>query len=265
MRIFVLIVSVWVFSSCSSIPVSGKATVDSWEWGDCAYLVSDAEVLLVHKKDTLRTTTDELGHFDFGQVKYRSYFIDGRHPQLGVAEIRAINRTRGKRTESCGEVLFPYARVVPGLFAPDTLELSSGGLKRLTYTREEMEAHNRRRMPRWVVVGYVFDARTSGGEVIPKVLPQAKVYVANKRDTVCVNTDQWGRYAVWGMRGDECHVWAECEGYYTSRPRRVRGDMMYATMTLEQMRQLVRVEDKKLCRREVHQLAPIPLRPLVDK
>ena len=73
MRIFVLIVSVWVFSSCSSIPVSGKATVDSWEWGDCAYLVSDAEVLLVHKKDTLRTTTDELGHFDFGQVKYRSY------------------------------------------------------------------------------------------------------------------------------------------------------------------------------------------------
>lgn len=259
-KIFCLVVVVCLLSSCSSMHVSGKAVVDGWE--ERGYLVSNAEVLLVHKKDTLRTNTDELGRFDFGQVKYRSYFIDGRHPQLGVAEIRAINRTRGKRTASLRGLHFPYARVVPGLFAPDTLDLYSDGPKRHTYTREEMEAHNRRRMPRWVVVGFVYDARTNGNEVIPKPLPEAKVYVANKRDTVCVNTDCWGRYAVWGMRGDECHVWAECEGFHPSRPRRVRGDVMYATMTIEQVRQLVRVDEKKLCRREVHQCAPIPLRSI---
>lgn len=259
-RKFLIILLAYLLSSCSSIHISGKAVVDGWEGGGC--LVSDAEVLLVHKNDTLRTHTDALGRFDFGKVPYRSYFINGRHPQLGVAELRAVNRAReGSRTRT-PLLNFKFARVVPGLFAPDTLEQYSVSPIRHTYTREEMDAHNRRRMPRWVVVGYVFDARTSGGEVIPRVLPQAKVYVANKRDTVCVNTDQWGRYAVWGMRGDECHVWAECEGYHTSRPRRVRGDVMYATMTLEQMQQLVRVDEKKLCRREVHQCAPIPLRPI---
>ena len=39
---------------------------------------------------------------------------------------------------------------------------------------------------------------------------------------------------------------------------------MYATMTLEQMQQLVRVDEKNLCRREVHQWAPISLRPLEE-
>lgn len=263
-RMFWLIafVGMW-FSSCSSMHVAGKAIVYGWEGG--GYLVSNAEVLLVHKKDTLRTNTDELGRFDFGQVKYRSYFVDGRHPQLGVAELRAVNRMRMRSRTRTPLLNFKFARVVPGLFAPDTLDLYPDITPRHTYTREEMESYNRRRMPRWVVVGFVCDAPSSGGGVIPKVLPQAKVYVANKRDTVCVNTDRWGRYAVWGMRGDECHVWAECEGYYTSRPRRVRGDVMYATMTLEQMRQLVRVDERKQCERRVHQLAPIPLRPLVDK
>ena len=260
-KLLYLVAASCILSSCSSMHVSGKATVSSWEWGDCAYLVSDAEVLLVHKQDTLRTNTDELGRFDFGQVKYRSYFVDGRHPQLGVAELRAVNRMRMRSRTRTPLLNFKFARVVPGLFAPDTLDLYSGGPKRYTYTCEEMEAYNRRRMPRWVVVGYVFDARTDGG-VIPKTLSQAKVYVANQRDTVCVNTDRWGRYAVWGMRGDECHVWAECEGYHPSRPRRVRGDVMYATMTIEQARQLVRVDEKKLCMRTVHQFEPIFLRPI---
>ncbi len=261
-KIFLLLCTVGLFASCSTLHVSGKTVVDGWEEG--TYLVPDAEVLLVHKKDTLRTNTDELGRFDFGRVKYRSYFIDGRHPQLGVGQIRAINRTRTRRVGDPLSIYFPYARVVPGLFAPDTLDLDTGVRYRHTFTREEMEAHNRRRMPRWVVVGYVFDAQTAGGQVIPKAIPQAKVYVANKRDTVCVNTDQWGRFAVWGMRGDECHVWAECEGYHTSRPRRVRGDLMYATMTIEQMRQLVRVDDKRLYQRSVHQFASIPLLPLEE-
>lgn len=262
MKRLILFVVACLLSSCSSMHVSGKAVVDGWE--ERGYLVPNAEVLLVHKKDTLRTNTDELGRFDFGQVKYRSYFIDGRHPKLGVAELRAVNRVRKRSKTRIPLLNFEFARVVPGLFAPDTLELYSDGLKRHTFTREEMEAHNRRRMPRWVVVGFVFDGPASGGDVIPKTLPQAKVYVANKRDTICVETDQWGRYAVWGMRGDECHVWAECEGYHTSRPRRVIGDLMYATMTLEQMRQLVRVEDKKLCYRRVHQCEAIPLRPLEE-
>lgn len=259
-KIFYLVVVACLLSSCSSMHVSGKAVVDGWE--ERGYLVPNAEVLLVHKKDTLRTNTDELGRFDFGQVKYRSYFIDGRHPKLGVAELRAVNRARMRNRTRTPLLNFEFARVVPGLFAPDTWEQYSVSPIRHTYTREEMEAHNRRRMPRWVVVGFVYDARTNGNEVIPKPLPEAKVYVANKRDTVCVNTDQWGRYAVWGMRGDECHVWAECEGYHTSRPRRVRGDVMYATMTLEQMRQLVRVDEKKLCYRQVHQFESIPLRPI---
>lgn len=240
--------------------VAGEAIVHGIEGG--SYLVPNAEVLLVHKKDTLRTNTDTLGHFNFGRVKSRSYFIDGRHPQLGVAEIRAVNRVREKSKTRRPRLYFGIKYVEHGRFFPDTLRLHSGTLYRHTYTQEEMEAHNRRRMPRWVVVGYVFDARTAGGDVIPKVLPQAKVYVANRRDTVCVNTDQWGRYAVWGMRGDECHVWAECEGYHTSRPRRVIGDLMYATMTIEQARQLVRVDEKKLCMRTVHQFEPIFLRPI---
>lgn len=264
MKRLILFVVACLFSSCSSMHVSGKASVKGWNWDDGAFLVSNAEVLLVHKKDTLRTNTDELGRFDFGQVKYRSYFIDGRHPKLGVAELRAVNRVRERSKTRIPLLNFEFARVVPGLFAPDTLELYSDGLKRHTFTREEMEAHNRRRMSRWVVVGFVFDGPASGGDVIPKTLPQAKVYVANKRDTICVETDQWGRYAVWGMRGDECHVWAECEGYHTSRPRRVRGDKMYATMTVEQARQLVRVDEKRLCFREVHQWAPISLRPLEE-
>ncbi len=262
-RVFIILLSAWLLTSCSSSRVAGKAVVYGWEEG--GYLVPNAEVLLVHKKDTLRTNTDELGRFDFGPVKYRSYFIDGRHPQLGVAELRAVNRLRTRSKARTPLFNFKFARVVPGLFVPDTLELSLDDLKRHTYTQEEMEAHNRRRMPRWVVVGYVFDARTLQNGVMSKVLPQAKVYVANKRDTVCVDTDQWGRFAVWGMRGDECHVWAECEGYQTSRPWRVRGDVMYATMTIEQMRQLVRVDDKRLCRRSVHQFAPISLLPLDKK
>lgn len=259
-KIFYLVVVVCLLSSCSSMYVSGKAVVDGWE--ERGYLVPNAEVLLVHKKDTLRTNTDELGRFDFGQVKYRSYFIDGRHPKLGVAELRAVNRARMRNRTRTPLLNFQFARVVPELFAPDTLEQYSVSPIRHTYTREEMDAHNRRRMPRWVVVGFVYDARTNGNEVIPKPLPEAKVYVTNKRDTVCVNTDCWGRYAVWGMRGDECHVWAECEGFHPSRPRRVRGDVMYATMTIEQARQLVRVDEKKLCRREVHQCEQIPLRPI---
>ncbi len=259
-KLLYLVAASCLLSSCSSMHVAGKAIVYGWEEG--GYLVSNAEVLLVHKKDTLRIKTDELGRFDFGQVKYRSYFVDGRHPQLGVAELRAVNRMRMRSRTRTPLLNFKFARVVPGLFAPDTLDLYSGGPKRYTYTREEMEAYNRRRMPRWVVVGFVCDGPASGGGVIPKVLPQAKVYVANQRDTVCVNTDRWGRYAVWGMRGDECHVWAECEGYHPSRPRRVRGDVMYATMTIEQARQLVRVDEKKLCMRTVHQFEPIFLRPI---
>ena len=184
------------FFSCTpfSYQVNGDAVVHGVAGG--GYLVSNAEVLLVHKKDTLRTTTDELGRFDFGRVKPRSYLIDGRHPYLGVAEVRAVNRLREKSKMRWPRLYFGTAYVEPERFLPDTLQWRSGDSYRHTYTREEMEAYNRRRMPRWVVVGYVFDARTAGGEKIPKVLPQAKVYVANKRDTVCVNTDQWGRYAV---------------------------------------------------------------------
>lgn len=261
-RVVIVVLSAWALTSCSSIPVSGKATVEGW--GEGGYLVSDAEVLLVHENDTLRTRTDALGRFDFGKVPYRSYFIDGRHPKLGVAELRAVNRARMRYRTRTPLLNFKFARVVPGFFMPDTLH-EEGEVQRHAYFEHEMKAHNRRRMPRWVVVGFVADARTSGGEKIPKLLPQAKVYVANKRDTVCVATDQWGRYAVWGMRGDECHVWAECEGYHTSRPRRVRGDKMYATMTVEQAMQLVRVDDKRLCRRDVHQWASIALLPLAQK
>ena len=91
-RVFIILLSAWLLTSCSSSRVAGKAVVYGWEEGE--YLVPNAEVLLVHKKDTLRTKTDELGRFDFGPVKYRSYFIDGRHPKLGVAELRAVNRAR---------------------------------------------------------------------------------------------------------------------------------------------------------------------------
>ena len=236
-------------SSCArtSYQIEGVAKVRSWE-GDL-YCVPDASVYLIHKGDTLRTSSDDFGRYDFGRVKYRNYVLDGHHPELGVARLQSVNRSRErKRVAQRGTLMmFRFARVESNGFIPDTLK-SDGETLRHGYFDYEMEAYNRHRMPRWVVSGYVCDGRTMSHDYAwPKVLPESTVCIVNKQDTIRVKVDEWGRFAVWGMRGDVCQVWAECAGYEPSTPQQISADHMYAV--------------GRICRKEVHSFAVVDLWP----
>lgn len=249
-RGFVIVMCAFLAVSCSRVPyrVEGAVKVRTWENGD-AY-VPNAEMLLVHKEDTLRTITDEHGRFDFGELKYKTYIIDGRHAECGVLLTRALNRLRSKERKRTPPVFFWFSRVDSVQMSP-VMEVSAvdNSQKRYSYFDYEMRKYNRRRLPPWVLVGYVADGRTMGGSEYawPAVIPEAKVYVVSRRDTVCVRPDKWGRYAVWNIKSPDCYVWAESAGYLPSKPVRVWCDQM--------------IPSGRVFRRVTHQYRSIALWP----
>lgn len=231
-RRFVCLVCVLLCASCSHVPyrVQGIATVGTWEAGE-AY-VPNAEMLLIHKADTLRTLTNEDGFFDFGEVAYKSYVLDGRHPECGVACTRALNRLRIKTDNRTPSVEFLFSRIDSARMKSVQSAHAEVGDSTTRwqghYSVQEMKKINRKRLRPWVLVGYVADARTLDRYEYawPHVLSDAKVYVKIGRDTLCVPTDQWGRFVVWDIRRSNCTVWATCDGYQTSRPWQVWCDQI---------------------------------------